>query len=188
MLWPMVLPPYHSLCRKNQGLLFRDKELSWTFPGRDSDEARPSWRIIPWHLTVGGPLPDLSPSSGRPHCHWGGKDFTCMPRHLCTTVVLRHFHSTLGKKSGYLNTACGLCGPWRGGLGKSLAFWISDLACVRGSRYCVSKNNSPGRMQWDSMKRCAWKKKEKKRKDMHGSALKTLEAVGMFQIPWLLSK
>ena len=76
MLWPMVLPPYHSLCRKNQGLLFRDKELSWTFPGRDSDEARPSWRIIPWHLTVGGPLPDLSPSSGRPHCHWGGKDFT----------------------------------------------------------------------------------------------------------------
>lgn len=94
--------------------------------------------------------------------------FISRPR--CTTVALRHSHDAPGKMSRGLNSACGLFGTGS----RSFAFLFPAPRCVRG----VS-NAHPTHLA--GCNETLWK-------DECGSALKTLEAAGMFQIPKLLSK
>lgn len=162
MLWPMALPPYHSLCRRMRGCCLETK--NWAEHSRAGTQMRQDPHGGSFHGTRQQVAPCSTWALALAHSTViSGKGFhpcplKCfIPRHPWTIAVLRHFHSALGKKSGDPNTACGLFGPGRGGLDKLLAFWISDLSCVSGSQYCLSKYNPPGRMQRDSMKRYVWK-------------------------------
>lgn len=180
MLWPMVLPPYHSLREKNEVLLFRDKELSWTFQSRtqmrqDPMEAHPtapdSSSLLTWALA----LAHSTVISGKGFHPCPLKCF--MPRHPWTIVVLRHFHSALGKSQG-IPTLPVVC------LGHEGEDWASYSPSESQTFPVSGEVNTacPHTTHLEGCNETLWK-------DMCGSALKTLEAVGMFfQIPQLLSK